>query len=354
MEKCGQNWRGKKVLVTGATGRIGRFLVAALLEQRAEVRILTRRPRPDLWEDAPLRYHLGDMTQPDRFPALLQGVQYLFHLASHQPAPGTLNPYEDPLHWKVTAEGTEHLVRAAARAGVERLIYFSSIKAVGEITGRQSGPLDEDSPARPSTCYGRAKRQAEIFVLEADDPEGMRTSVLRLPMVYGLPGRGNLPRMIQAIARHRFPPWPKLENRRTAIHVADAVAAALLVAQHPRAAGRLYFVHDGEPYSTRWLYEQICLALGRPIPRWTLPFWLLKLAALLGDIGQAISGRPMPLNREGLDKLTANAWYSMARIQRELGFVPQHCLRTELANLVQTFKAGAFSPRAGAQPPGRS
>ena len=351
MENQLQDWRGKKVLVTGATGRIGRFLVAALLEQGADLRILTRRPHPDHWPDAPIQCDLGDMTQPQRFPALLQGVQYLFHLASHQPAPGVLHPYEDPLHWQVTAEGTEHLVRAAARAGVERLIYFSSIKAAGEITGEQAGPLDEDSPARPATCYGRAKRQAEIFVLEADNPDGMRTSVLRLPMVYGLPGSGNLPRMIQAIARHRFPPWPKLENRRTAIHVEDAVAAALLVAQHPQAAGRLYFVHDGEPYSTRWLYEQICLALSRPIPRWTLPFWLLKLAALLGEAMQAISGRPMPLNREGLDKLTANAWYSMARIQRELGFVPRHCLRTEIANLVQTFKAAASFPREGAKPP---
>jgi len=73
----------------------------------------------------------------------------------------------------------------------------------------------------------------------------VHASVLRLPMVYGLEGQGNLALMIAAIARHRFPPWPRHDQRRSAIHVADAVRAALLCAGQPRAAGQVFLVTDG-------------------------------------------------------------------------------------------------------------
>jgi nucleoside-diphosphate-sugar epimerase len=171
-------------------------------------------------------------------------------------------------------------------------------------------------------------------------------------MVYGLAGEGNIARMIAAVARARFPPWPRVLNRRSAIHVDDAVRAALLAATLPRAAGQVYLLSDGGDCSTRWLYEGIRLALGRPAPGWTVPLWLLTAAAGLGSVLERVSGRAVPLTRGSLDKLTGNAWYSAEKIRRELGFEPSHHLAEEVPRMVDEYLArGGSAPATGRERP---
>lgn len=333
---------GSSVMVTGATGKVGRRLVAALLAGQARVAILTRNPgrARNLWPGASVDCRQGDLTEPKGLGAALDDIEWLFHLASHSPAPSEGDIYEAGAHWPVTAEGTKNLVVAAGACGVRRLVYLSSVKAMGDAAGAGLAPASEETPAEPDNLYGRAKLAAERLVLSFGDDPHRHASVLRLPMVYGLPGQGNVSRMIDAIARNRFPPWPKVTNRRSAIHVDDAVQATLLAAAHPRAAGQVFLVTDGCEYSTRWLYEQIRLALGRPVPAWTVPLWLLSTAASVGTLIERVSGRAMPLTRTGLNKLTGNAWFSSEKIRRELGFLPRHRLAEEIPRLVEAYLAG--------------
>ncbi|NCC29033.1 MAG: NAD-dependent epimerase/dehydratase family protein, partial [Gammaproteobacteria bacterium] len=194
----------------------------------------------------------------------------------------------------------------------------------------------------PDSLYGRAKLAAERSVLELGRATARHTVVLRLPMVYGLGGSGNIARMVKAVAARRFPPWPRIENHRAAIHVEDAVAAAILVAGRPETAGEVYLVTDGRDYSTRWLYEQSLIALGRPLPRWTVPLPVLRLAAGIGTLGERLSRRRMPLTLDGLGKLTGDAWFSSAKLEQALGFRARHTLETEIPHLA----------RAPAQMPG--
>jgi nucleoside-diphosphate-sugar epimerase len=121
------------------------------------------------------------------------------------------------------------------------------------------------------------------------------------------------------------------------VHVHDLVAAALLAARHPRANGRLYLVTDGGAYSTRWLYEGIRTALGRPVPAWAVPLWVLRALASGGTLLERLSGRRMPLDLEGLGKLTGNAWFSSERIRAELGFRPRHSLEREIPEMVRDY-----------------
>jgi nucleoside-diphosphate-sugar epimerase len=228
-------------------------------------------------------------------------------------------------------------VAAAVPAGVRRLIYLSSVKARGDAAASGSKPADESVIPVPDSLYGHAKLEAERLILGAGAKHSLHTSVLRLPMVYGLDGEGNIARMIDAVARNRFPPWPRIENRRSAVHVDDAIRAALLAASRSRAAGETYLVTDGEAYSTRWLYEQVLAALGRPVPGWTVPLWILKTAAGLGSVAERVTGRAMPLTRTGLAKLTGNAWYSAEKIRRELGFEPSHHLAEEIPRMVREY-----------------
>jgi len=327
------------VLVTGATGKVGRRLVTALLAEGARVSILTRDPRRArvLWPDAEIDCRQGDLTERATLGGLLDGIDAVVHLASYSPAPTEPDIYEAPAHWPVTALGTRNLTELAGKSGVSRLVYLSSVKSMGDSVAATATPADESSEPQPDSLYGRAKLDAERSVLGLGGVSGAQAAVLRLPMVYGLPGQGNIARMIDAVARRRFPPWPHIQNRRSAIHIDDAVRAALLLLQDPRAAGQVYLVTDGRPYSTRWLYEHICRALGRAVPRWSVPIWLLEAVALAGTLAERLSGRAMPLTLVGLSKLKGDAWYSSAKIERELGFVPRHHLEDEIPRMVQAY-----------------
>jgi nucleoside-diphosphate-sugar epimerase len=176
---------------------------------------------------------------------------------------------------------------------------------------------------------------AELSVLRAGGETGMHVCVLRLPMVYGGGVGKNLERMIRAIARGRFPPWPPLNNRRSAVHVADVISAAVLVATDGRASGETYLVTDGLTYSTRWLYERIRAELGRSMPKWYTPMWCLELAAGMGSVGERVTGRSMPLTRVMLAKLVDDAWYSSSKIRDGLSFSTNHRLETEIPKMVR-------------------
>lgn len=342
-----------KVLVSGATGQVGRRLVATLIGQGHAVSVLTRSPNAaaNLWPEGRVETIRADLTKSDTLATLdLDRIDTLFHLASYAPAPEEPDLYNAPSHWEVTAQGTRNLVARLARSRLRRLVYVSSIKAMGDGAVSLGRPADESTDPRPDSLYGRAKLAAEQAVLELGQTTDIKSSVMRLPMVYGIGEAGNIPRMIKAIAAGRFPPWPRIENHRSAIHVDDAIAAAILIARSADSDGQVYCVTDGRGYSTRWIYEQIQAALGREIPAWTVPLSLLRLAAGVGSLAEHLLGRRMPLTLEGLGKLTGDAWLSSDKLGRELGFTPRHSLEDEIPRLTQALVARP-SPRPE-RPPG--
>lgn len=323
-----------KVLVTGATGFIGRHLVGALLRGGCAVNALARNREKAgaLWPDNLVGIVLGDLAKPDTLENACDGVSAVFHLASCNHGDHG-NPGEaDKMHQEVTVRGTKSLLAAARKAGVERFIFVSSVKAMGE-GGRDC--LDESSPSVPETAYGRAKLAAEQIVAEA--AHAVHVCNLRLPMVYGLDNKGNLSRMIAAIERGWFPPLPVLENRRSMVHVSDAIQAIMLAAESAQARSQTYIVTDGRTYSTSQIYELMQQALGQAIPRWRIPSLLLRAGAMMGDFVEYIGRRPAPFNSDSLRKLIGSAWYSSEKIQRELGYMPQHSLELALPEMIQEF-----------------
>ncbi len=256
------------ILVTGATGQVGRTLVSALLRERQRVTILTRSPEvvDGLWPKGSVAVRAGDLTARDSLAGICEGIATVFHLASYAPRPDEPDIYNAPNHWPVTAEGSANLAAAVAASEVRRLVYVSTIKAMGDRAGALGHPAAEDIVPAPDTLYGRAKLAAEQSLLELGRARDIQVSVMRLPMVYGLNDKGNIARMVAAVASGRFPPWPHIENHRSAIHVADAVAAAILIARHPASGGQTYVATDGEGYATRWIYERILTGAGPPHP----------------------------------------------------------------------------------------
>ncbi len=322
-------------LVTGGTGFIGTRLVAALTRRGNRVRILTRQPAAvPVQAETLVSVFPGDLAKQASLRGLCDGVQTVFHCAglAHTEARGREDYSEE--QWSTTVGGTENLL-AEADGKIRNVVYLSSVKAMGAGGERE---LDETFTPHPEGAYGTARLAAESRILEFGKRQGVQTSVLRLSMVYGSDCKGNVPRMIEAVDRNRFPPLPETGNRRSMVHVDDVVQAALLAARNPHAAGQVYIVTDGRIYSTRQIYVWICHALGKEVPGWTVPVWLLRAAASAGDLIGAVRGRRFVFNSDVLDKLAGSAWYSSRKITEELGFHPTRDLEDSLPEMVAYYR----------------
>jgi len=310
--------------ITGASGFIGRSLCQQLHEQQVQVRAGMRHKVKGPWDKVVL-FDLATQTLPED---ALTRVDTIFHLAGKAHALSETRQDEEE-YFHINTEGTRRLLEAARDAGVRCFVFISSVKAMGE---GGDACQDESASCCPETPYGKSKLAAERLVLEGGYvPEPV---VLRLSMVYGASRKGNLPRMIEAVAEGHFPPLPEVGNRRSMVHVEDVVQAALLAAEKPAAVGQTYIVTDGQACSTRQLYEWICEALGKPVPAWTIPPGLLRVLAKVGDGFGRVRGRRFVFDSDALDKLIGSACYSSEKIERELGFCARQRLRSALPEIV--------------------
>jgi nucleoside-diphosphate-sugar epimerase len=312
-------------LVSGANGFVGRTLCELLIARGFRVRALLHHDALGPWHERVV-CDLADGTVPVN---ACRGIDGIFHLAGIAHLRDQSSAQEC-LYQRINVDGTQALLDAAAVAGVSRFVYFSSIKAVAEPNG---DCVDETWDGLPVDAYGRSKRAAESLVLSAAGL-GMHVSVLRPTLVYGPGVKGNLRRMIDAVAAARFPPMPELGNRRSMVCVSDLSEAALTAMTSNTANGRVYIVADGADYSTRSLYLSICQAVGRKPPCWSLPLWFLRTGARLGDWLALITRRQVPFSSSELQRLCGSACFKPDRLCKELGWRPRYTFYDVVGEMV--------------------
>lgn len=312
--------------VTGASGFVGRALCSFLRERGCHITALLRKQDEGPWDET----IIAELGRDDISPALLDGVEAVFHAAGlvHAVPAGkdTGARYK-----RINVQGSASLADAALKAGVRSFIYYSSVKAMGD-PGEHC--VDEDWHLLPGDPYGMSKREAEARVLRIGQSSGMQVTILRPSLVYGAGVKGNLHRMMDAVAKRRFPPLPEVGNKRSMVHVDDLAEAAWLAASRSDAGGQVYIVSDGRPYSTHELFEWMCEAFGRDTPSWTLPVWLLRAGAALGDALEQGSGQRLPLDSVVLNSLLGSACYRSDKIQHDLGWRPNKHFREALPEMV--------------------
>lgn len=311
-------------LVTGATGFIGSRLARRLQGEGRPCRLLARRA------DRDRAVFAADLDNPAMLAEACTGIDTVLHCAGYAHAFNARQEHETTHHWRVNFEGTRNLAEAAGQAGVRRFVFLSSVKAMGEPGARCA---DEEYPGLPNTAYGRAKRAAEEAVRNAAPRYGMEVVILRLAMVYGAGGKGNLERMGRMVRQGWFPPLPETGNHRSLVHVDDVVAAICTVTDDARANGRTYIITGPEAPSGKELHATMRRVLGKKASRWAVPETVLRMAARAGDGLESLCGRRFPLNSETIDRLLASAWYSSDRIARELGWHPVISLETGLQEM---------------------
>ncbi len=311
------------ILVTGATGAVGPYVVTALHERGFRIRTLSMdAPPAGLWPEG-VEARMGDITDPAAVREAMRDVQCVIHMAAllHivHPPPELQGKYE-----RINVHGTATVVEAAREAGIRRLVFFSTIAVYGASDGNV---LTEESPTRPDSFYAQTKLDAEGVVLAAKREDGIPLgTVLRLGAVYGARIKGNYQRLLHAIARSRFVPIGRGNNRRTLVYDRDVARAALIALEHPDAAGKIFNVTDGTFHTLNDIIEAICQALGKRPPAFSLPMGPVRFAAGVVEDAAGLIGVSPPITRAAIDKYTEDIAVDSGRIQKELGFRPLYDL----------------------------
>jgi UDP-glucose 4-epimerase len=232
-----------------------------------------------------------------------------------------------------------HDRHTAIKAGVKRVVLFSTIAVYGPSDGRV---LNEMSPTHPDTFYSQTKLAAEQIVLNARGADGQPLgTVLRLGAVYGSRIKGNYERLTHALARHRFIPIGNGLNRRTLIYDKDVGRAAALAVSHPAAAGRVFNVTDAGFHTLNDIIKSICAALGRKPPRLSLPAGPTRTLISLIEKGSQAMGLKPPVTKAIIDKYTEDIAVDGSLIQKELGFVPRYDLAAGWKETVEEMRRNA-------------
>ncbi len=306
---------GSLALVTGATGAVGPALVAELLRQGQRVRVLSRQRPADGLFPAAVEVVIGDIIDRDTLQAAVASVNQVYHLAAllhiTNPSPELRAAYQH-----VNVDATRLVAEAAARAHVQRLIYFSTVKVYG---AQSREPITEEHPLNPQTDYAQTKLDGERAAQQHID-----TSVLRLSPIYGARLRGSWRFLVKGISSGLFLPVGSLQNVRSLTYVDDGAArAALLVAQQPSSAPVNLVAHEAVPMHA--ILDAIYAACSKQRPRLHLPAPLVGAGAGLAEFAFSVIGKRSPLTRDGIAQLTQSETYSGAKL-RALGFQAQMSL----------------------------
>jgi UDP-glucose 4-epimerase len=305
--------------VTGATGAIGPAVVRELQERGYTVRVLSRTPPAAGLLSAGVDVVLGDLSDCASLRAGSDGADVVIHLAAllHQFAPHS--PELTERYRQVNVMGTKHVVQEALATGVRRLVFLSTIAVYGP-TNRVLA--DETTRPQPDTPYGRTKLDAETLVLNARDQAAPIGVVLRAAAVYGPRIKGNYRTLAEAVARGRYVPIGRGDNRRTLVHERDLARAVAVAADHPSACGAVFNVSDGQPHRLSEIVDAMYRANGSVPPRLRVPVTIARPLAFAGDVLSRISGLRLPITQDALNKYLEDVAIDATRIQRVLGFIP--------------------------------
>jgi dihydroflavonol-4-reductase len=329
----------RTAFVTGGTGFVGGHLVRALLERGFEVSCLVREgsPRRNL-EGLPVRVVVGDLRDTSDLAPVLRGVEMLFHCAAdyrlYVPDPGSM--------YASNVEGTERILAAASEAGVERVVYTSTVGALGH--GADGSPADERTPAKLADMVGHYKRSKFLAERVAE-----RWVSRGLPVVLVHPsapvGEADLKptatgRMILDFLEGRMSAY--VDTGLNLVDVRDVAEGHLLAAERGRPGERYILGHRN--MSLKAILETLSSITGGPGPRFRVPHWIpMAVAAVDTCRARVFRGEP----RVALDAVRLSRhhmYFDAGKAVRELG-LPQTPVEEALRRAVSWFREEGYVRR---------
>ena len=294
------------VLVTGANGFVGTHLCRMLEASGNKVVRAVRNSQPGT-------VAVGDIDGSTDWTEALRGVTAVVHLAArahvmYDPAPDSLMEFR-----KVNVQGTQNLARQAAKAGVKRFVFISSIKVNGEATCGEKMFTERDAPS-PQDPYGISKREAEEILHSVARETGLEVTVLRPPLVYGPGVEANFLRLMKLAASGIPLPLRSVKNFRSLVSVGnlcDLISRCLI---HPAAPGETFLVSDGQDVSIPELLRMLATAQHKKARLFSIPPSVLGLAGRL-------TGRSAEMER-----LCDSLQVDISHTRKVLGWMPPFTL----------------------------
>ncbi|MEM3030997.1 MAG: NAD-dependent epimerase/dehydratase family protein [Candidatus Micrarchaeia archaeon] len=307
-----------KAIVTGASGRLGRALLARL-RGRAGVRALVRSEEAARALPKGVEVFYGDVRE-ELPPKAFAGVQVVFHLA----AVVSPDASEEELR-EVNVEGTRRVLAACPKK-LKRFVHVSSISVYGK---RPGGVVTESTPFSPSDGYGWSKLYSEMAVKNF---ARVPWTIIRPGVIYGKGFREGFFEVLSLLEKGRMPLIGPGDTFLPLVHARDVCDALLLAAKSESAVGRAYNI-VGEQRTQAEVLARAAKELGVPFPRWRIPAWAaLGVVAALRALGKK------KLSAEYVEVLAADRRFDCTKARTELGWKPKVGLEEGIKEVIEWYK----------------
>ncbi len=337
-----------KILVTGASGFIGSFIVEEALRRGMQTWAAVRgSSKRDFLQDERIHFIELNLSSQQQLEEQLGDHQfdYVVHAA------GVTKCLNSQDFYKINTEGTKNLVRALInlKMPLKRFVYISSLSIFGAIREQQPYKeiLESDTP-QPNTDYGRSKLQAEQWLIAnsqqliANSQEPFPYVILRPTGVYG-PRERDYFMMAKSIKQHTDFAVGFQRQDITFVYVLDVVQAVFLACEKGQT-GRKYFLSDGQVYQSATFSNLIRKELGNPWwIRVTAPIWLLRVITFFGDKWGHITGKISALNNDKYNIMKQRNWRcDIEPARRELGYEPHYTLAEGVPLTIKWYKENGW------------
>ncbi len=337
-----------KILVTGASGFIGSFIVEEALRRGMETWAAVRgSSKRDFLQDERIHFIELNLSSQQQLEEQLRDHQfdYVVHAA------GVTKCLNSQDFYKINTEGTKNLVRALInlKMPLKRFVYISSLSIFGAIREQQPYKeiLESDTP-QPNTDYGRSKLQAEQWLIAnsqqliANSQSPFPFVILRPTGVYG-PRERDYFMMAKSIKQHTDFAVGFQRQDITFVYVLDVVQAVFLACEKGQT-GRKYFLSDGLVYQSATFSNLIRKELGNPWwIRVTAPIWLLRVITFFGDKWGHITGKISALNNDKYNIMKQRNWRcDIEPARRELGYEPHYTLAEGVPLTIKWYKENGW------------
>jgi nucleoside-diphosphate-sugar epimerase/predicted dehydrogenase len=309
-----------KVLVTGATGLIGRHLVRRLLQEGGSVRIFVRRQPPaDFRNDANIEVFLGDLGDPAAVDRAVSGTEIVYHLGAAMK--GSAHDHE-----RGTVCGTQNIVDSVLRHDVQRLVYVSSLSCLYAAAPDRGAVVTEDWPIEPSPAkrgsYTQAKTEAEKIVCDAIRHRHLRAVLLRPGRVFG-PGMTILTPEVARRIGNFFVILGNGTYQLPLVYVEDVVNAIVLAAENSKFDGSVFHIVDRTHITQNQLVGDYILKNDKTAKVIHLPVVILYTLAAGLEVLSKVLNRSAPLSIYRVRSALARLQFDCSRAEREIGWQPR-------------------------------